>query len=240
MTRLLLMAMAAILTLSGCSAIYGSGSKSIANPAIQLLDTNALPEPTAADLYGPTRPYLIGAYDKLQIDVFGVPELSREVQADGSGRIAVPLAGQIDAAGKTPEEVAEIVENRLRGRYVKNPDVTVNLTEVVSQTVTVDGQVVKPGLYPVIGRMTLMRAVAAAGGTSEYAKLDDVIVFRTVNGKQMAGIYNLQGIRRGNYDDPEVFANDVIVVGDSSARRLFKDILITAPALLSPLILLTQ
>ena len=120
------------------------------------------------------------------------------------------------------------------------PVETVNMTEVVSQTMTVDGQVAKPGLYPVVGRMTLMRAVAAAGGTSEYAKLDDVIIFRTVNGQQLAGLYNLQGIRKGNYDDPEVFANDVIIVVDSAARRLFQDILKTAPLLLSPLVILTR
>ena len=240
MTRLCLMLFSVMLALSGCASVYGAGNKRIANPAIQILDTQTLPEPTGGDLYGPTRPYLIGPFDKLRIEVFGVDELTRDVQADASGRVAFPLVGQIDAAGKTPEEIADIVESRLRGRYVKNPEVTVNLTEVVSQTITVDGQVSKPGLYPVVGRMTLMRAVAAAGGTSEYAKLDDVIIFRTVNGQQMAGLYNLQGIRRGNYDDPEVFANDVIIVGDSQARRLFQDILKTAPLLLSPLVILTR
>ncbi len=240
MARIWLMALTMMVALSGCASLGGKGNQRIANPAIQILDTQSLPEPTAGDLYGPTRPYLIGPFDKLRIEVFGVDELTRDVQADASGRIALPLVGQIDSAGKTPEEIADIVESRLRGRYVKNPEVTVNLTEVVSQTITVDGQVAKPGLYPVIGRMTLMRAIAASGGTSEYAKLDDVIIFRTVNGQQMAGLYNLQGIRRGNYEDPEVFANDVVIVGDSSARRLFKDILETVPLFLSPLVLLVR
>lgn len=240
MARLWLIALSLVFGLSGCASMYGGGKERIANPAIQVLDTQSLPEPTAGDLYGPTRPYLVGPFDKLRIEVFGVPELTRDVQADASGQISFPLIGQIDAAGKTPQEIAGIVENRLAGRYVKNPQVTVNMTEVVSQTITVDGQVAKPGLYPVVGRMTLMRAVAAAGGTAEYAKLDDVIVFRTVNGQQMAGLYNLQGIRRGNYEDPEIFANDVIIVGDSSARRLFQDILKTAPLFLSPLVILTR
>ena len=240
MAKIWLMAMTMVLALSGCATSGGGAGKQIANPAIQVLDTQSLPEPTASDLYGPTRPYLIGPFDKLRIEVFGVEELTRDVQADASGQISFPLIGQIDAAGKTPLEVATIVETRLAGRYVKNPEVTVNMTEVVSQTITVDGQVARPGLYPVVGRMTLMRAVAAAGGTSEYAKLDDAIVFRTVNGQQMAGLYNLQGIRKGNYDDPEVFANDVIIVGDSAGRRLFQDILKTAPLFLSPLVLLLR
>jgi polysaccharide biosynthesis/export protein len=91
-----------------------------------------------------------------------------------------------------------------------------------------------------MGKMTLQRAVARAGGTTEFAKLDDVVVFRTVEGKQYAGLYNLQAIRRGNYADPEIFANDVIIVGDSPARRRFRDFLQAAPLLTSPLVLLTN
>jgi polysaccharide export outer membrane protein len=107
--------------------------------------------------------------------------------------------------------------------------------------VTVDGQVNEPGLYPVVGRMTLMRAVATAKGVSEFAKMDDVVVFRTVNGQKMAALYNLKAIRRGNYDDPEIYANDIVVVSESSARRLFKDALQVLPAIATPLVvLLTQ
>jgi polysaccharide biosynthesis/export protein len=84
--------------------------------------------------------------------------------------------------------------------------------------------------------MTLMRAVATAKGTDEFAKLSDVVIFRTVQGQKMAGLYNLKAIRRGAYDDPEVFANDVVVVGESQARRLFKDGLQVLPAIVTPLI----
>jgi polysaccharide export outer membrane protein len=88
--------------------------------------------------------------------------------------------------------------------------------------------------------MTLMRAVATAKGASEFAKLDDVVIFRTVKGQQLAALYNLTAIRRGNYEDPEVFANDVVVVGDSQARRLFKDALQVVPLLMTPLIIALQ
>ena len=188
-----------------------------------------------------SRPYLIGPFDKLQIDVFGIDELSeKEVQTDASGRISFPLAGIIEAAGKTPGEVEIELEERLRTRYVRDPQVTVNLKETVSQVITVDGQVREPGLYPVVGKMTLMRAVATAKGTAEFAKLDDVVIFRTVKGQQLAALYNLTAIRRGNYDDPEVFANDVVIVGDSKARRLFKDALQIVPLLTTPLIIALQ
>ncbi|MHA6317715.1 polysaccharide biosynthesis/export family protein [Altererythrobacter sp. CAU 1778] len=196
-----------------------------------------LPEPSSTDILQENRPYLIGPFDKLVIDVFGIEELSqREVQADVGGRLSFPLVGTIDASGKTPAELENEIEARLRAAYVRDPQVTVNLKETVSQVVTVDGQVGRPGLYPVVGRMTLMRAVATAQGTSEFAKLDDVVVFRTVDGQRYAALYNLKAIRRGNYADPEIFANDVVIVGDSQARRLFRDLLQVAPLLTSPLI----
>ena len=65
-------------------------------------------------------------------------------------------------------------------------------------------------------------------------------MFRKVGEQQYAGLYNLEAIRRGNYPDPEIFANDLVVVGDSPQRRLFKDILQSAPLLTTPLIVLTQ
>lgn len=209
----------------------------VSTSSVKAISAGALPEPDRADLLGQSRPYLVGPFDKLIIDVFGIEDLSRkEVQTDAGGRISFPLAGVIEVTGKTPAEIEEVIEERLRGRYVRNPQVTVNLRETVSQVITVDGEVKEPGLYPVIGRMTLMRAVATAKGATEFARLHDVVVFRTVNGQKMAGLYNLKAIRRGYYDDPEVFANDVVVVGDSSARRLFKDVIQVVPAIATPLV----
>lgn len=220
------------------AAHAGTSAKDLGgDPSVKVAQSGALPVPDRADVVGEDRPYLIGPFDKLIIDVFGIEELAaREVQTDASGRISFPLAGVVEAAGRTPAEVEQILEQRLRAAFVRNPQVTVNLKETVSQVVTVDGEVKEPGLYPVVGRMTLMRAVATAKGVTEYGKLDDVVIFRTVKGQKMAGLYNLKAIRRGTYDDPEVFANDVVVVGDSNGRRLFKDGLQVLPALLTPLI----
>ena len=217
-----------------------AGPSVVGGQGVTLVSESGLPAPTRIDQLSSNRPYLIGPFDKLKIDVFGIEDLSQEVQIDASGRLSLPLIGVLEASGVTPSELATEIENRLRGRYVRDPQVTVNLDETVSQVITVDGQVKKPGLFPVIGRMTLIRAVATAGGTDEFAKLDDVVIFRSVDGAQLAGLYNLGAIRRGNYPDPEVFANDVIVVGDSSGRRLFRDFLQAAPLLTTPLILLFQ
>jgi polysaccharide biosynthesis/export protein len=227
----------AITALGGCAKNVALGG----DPSIKVVQGTEMPAPTRSDLVAQDRPYLIGPFDKLTIDVFGIEELSKkEVQTDASGRISFPLAGVVEAAGRTPAEVEDMLESRLRTRFVRDPQVTVNLKETVSQVITVDGQVREPGLYPVIGRMTLMRAVATAKGTSEFAKLDDVVIFRTVNGQNMAALYNLKSIRTGAYGDPEVFANDVVVVGDSQARRLFKDVLQIVPLLTTPIVLLLQ
>lgn len=227
----------AVLALPACASKTVLGGSS----SVKVAANAELPSPERADLFEQNRPYLIGPFDKLVIDVFGIEELSRkEVQTDAGGRISFPLAGIIETAGKTPGELEDIIEERLRGEFVRDPQVTVNLKETVSQVITVDGQVKEPGLYPVVGRMTLMRAVATAKGTDEFAKLDDIVIFRTVKGQRMAALYNLKAIRRGQYGDPEVFANDVVVVGDSRARRLFKDFLQIAPLLSTPIIVLLQ
>lgn len=199
-------------------------------------DSTGLPAPQRADLTAPDRPSLIGPLDTIQVDVFNVPDLSRELQVDASGRISMPLAGTIDARGKTAAELAKAIEASLRGRYVRNPEVTINIKSSVSQVVTVDGQVVEPGLYPVTNQMTLMRAIASAKGLSEYARQDDVVILRTVEGRKMAGLYNIGAIRRGAYEDPPLYANDVVVVGDSPQRRLFRDFVSLSPLLAAPLI----
>lgn len=204
------------------------------------VDATALPPPAGAIGPAQERTYRIGPFDKLAINVFGVPELSQTIQVDAAGRIALPLVGDIEAAGKTPQDVSNEITERLRGRYVRNPQVSVNVEETVSQVVTVDGQVREPGLYPVLGRMTLMRTIASAKGASEFARLQDVVIFRRVGDQEMAALYNLAAIRRGVYPDPEIFANDVVVVGDSPSRRLFRDILQAAPLAVAPIVALVQ
>lgn len=203
-------------------------------------DGTAFPAPGRKDLTAGDRPALIGPLDTIQIDVFNVPDMSREIQVDAGGRIAMPLIGTIDARGKTAQELAQSIEAALRGRYVRNPDVTINIKSSVSQVVTIDGQVVEPGLYPVTNQMTLLRAIASAKGLSEFAREDDVVILRTVDGRKMAGLYSIGAIRRGAYDDPAIYANDVIVVGDSPQRRMFRDLVSLAPLLAAPLIAVLQ
>jgi polysaccharide export outer membrane protein len=225
------------LTLSACAGMGGPPPVPSARLSV-FTDSTTMPSPTRDDLTAADRPSLVGPLDTLQVDVFNVRELSREMQVDASGRISMPLAGTIDVRGKTAAEVADAIGSALRGRYVRDPVVTVNIKSSVSQVVTVDGQVVEPGLYPVTNQMTLLRAIASAKGMGEFARLKDVVILRTVNGQKMAGLYNVGAIRSGAYDDPPIYANDVIVVGDSPQRRMFKDFVALSPLLAAPLIAL--
>jgi polysaccharide export outer membrane protein len=223
--------------LSGCATT----EPLVSTPSLTVVqDAQALPAPVRNDLTAADRPALIGPLDMIQVDVFNVPELSREMQVDASGRIVMPLIGEIDARGRTASELSKTIESALRARYVRRPDVTVNIKSSVSQVVTIDGQVVEPGLYPVTNQMTLLRAIASAKGLSEFARQEEVVVLRTVEGRKMAGLYNIDAIRRGSYEDPAIYANDVIVVGDSPQRRLFRDLVSVSPLLAAPLIAILQ
>lgn len=224
------------LTFSGCVGPVKFGGA--AN--LTMLPGTELPPPTLDDLQASSRPYRVGPFDKLTIDIFGSEELSKkEVQVDASGRITFPLIGTVEVAGKTPGEISSIMQDRFRGRFILNPQVTVNLKEIVSQTVTIGGEVKKPGVYPIVGAMTLMTAISSAEGWTDVANKGEVVVFRRVSGKDYAAIYNVKAIERGRYNDPEIYASDVVMVGDSQARKIWKDVLMASP-LIAPVIYLLR
>lgn len=231
--RKIFIAISIAASLAGCA---GTPPPQPSDQLTVLPDSQGLPAPNREDLTAADRPALIGPLDTIEVDVFNVPDLSREMQVDASGRISMPLVGTIDARGKTAGELASAIEDALRGRYVRNPEVTVNIKSSVSQVVTVDGQVAEPGLYPVTNQMTLMRVIASARGMTEFARVEEVVILRTVDNQRMAGLYDLGAIRRGAYADPPIYANDVVVVGDSPARRLFRDVIATAPLVVAPLV----
>jgi polysaccharide biosynthesis/export protein len=228
-------ALAAAILVAGCS-----DPAFVGRPGLATVPGADLPPPQVEDLRAVPRPALIGPGDELRIDVLGLPDFSRSVRVDPSGRIAFPVAGTIEVANLTTSEVTRILEQRLRARYLRDPQVTVNVATAVSQTITVDGEVRAPGQFPVTGRTTLVRAIARASGTTEFARQNFVIVFRRVNNRDMAALYDLRAIRLGMYPDPEVYANDVIEVGEARARRVFKDLLQASGLLVAPLITVLQ
>lgn len=190
-----------------------------------------LPEPNASDLYGQSRETRIGPGDKLAIEVLGVADLERTLIVDGSGAIQFPLVGRVEALGQTPAELSRTLEQRLSAKYLQNPQVTVSVIEAVSQRFTIYGGVNQPGLYPVVGNATLTDAISLARGTSEAARLQEVVVFRMANGQRLAARYDLNAISGGRAKDPAVFPGDRIVVGNNSTRSLLRELVPLTPIL---------
>lgn len=210
------------------------------SPEMRVLSADQLPLPQTNAGPG-SGAYVVQPGDKLVVDAANLPGLAqREVAVDRGGRIALPMVGGVEVAGRTAPQIEALLVDRLRAAFVREPRVAVNIGETASQLVTVDGQVVEPGVYPVFPNMTLTRAVASAKGGSEFARLDDVVVLRTVDGQRYAALYNLGAIQRGAYVDPPIVANDVVIVGESSQRRLIKNLVSAAPALVAPLVVLLQ
>lgn len=224
----------------GCIAIVSCLSACVTDrtfgeaPGIEVAELAALPSPSTENLYS------IGAQEVLKIEVADAERLSGEYLTDGQGRVAFPLVGLVNLMGLMPADGAERIADALRGRYLANPQIRIIPQGIPPATASVGGQVNKPGEYPLPGRKSLLRLVNLAGGVSEYAKLEDVLVFRKVNGQQYIGVYNLEAIRRGNYEDPSIFANDIIIVGDSPNRRRLDSILQFAPLLSTSAILIDR
>jgi polysaccharide export outer membrane protein len=200
------------------AAQISAASPGLAEPAEPSPIVAASSAPSAAV----SSSYRIGADDTLEIVVFQVPELTRTVQVDANGQFTLPFVGTVNAAGRTADEIAKVLTDRLNGGYLRDPQVTVLVKEAVSQRVTVDGGVVKPGVYSIAGPTSLMQAIALANGPdNRIANIKKVAVFRMVGGQRTSQTYDLSRIRDGKVPDPRVQPDDIIVVGISGTRSFF-------------------
>ena len=114
---------------------------------------------------------------------------------------------------------------------MRNPRVTVALVGSVAQLVTVEGQVQAPGVYPLGRNETLLTSLARAGSPTQLAALDQVVVFRTLNGQRMGAVFDLRKIRTGSAPDPQIVDGDVVVVGFSQLKGAYRDFLAATPLL---------
>lgn len=180
----------------------------------------------------PQTEYRIGVSDKLAVRVFQVPDLSFDsLTVDTSGNIQMPLIGAVHAAGLTSGELSTAVAERLSSQYLRNPQVTVTVTEAASQKITVDGAVTKPGVYVMRGATSLLQAVAMAEGPTRVADLTKVAVFRTIDGQRSVALFDLAAIRQGRASDPAVLGDDVIVVDTSRMSSAMREVVGALPAL---------
>lgn len=209
-------------TLQGANVATGSA-------AYQVLSTpQTQPVATVA-----TGQYRIAPFDALSVAVFQEPELSTPADTpllvDSNGNISLPLIGSLPAAGRTSEQLAGVIATQLRGRYLKNPLVTVSVASSAPQKLTVQGEVTQPGMFDVKGKTSLLEAIALARGETRLASTNEVAVFRNINGQRMGALFNVDAIRRGAAPDPELQPNDIVIVGHSKGRQMWQDILSVSP-----------
>jgi polysaccharide biosynthesis/export protein len=227
LATLLLLCLAACASAPASDTPNGQMSEVTASAGMQLPDSVS-----GGGEYTGKSEYRIGSQDLLKISIFMNEELERELRVNSSGQISLPLIGVVQAGGKTVLELETEIAEKLSKSYLQNPQVTVFIKEFTSQRVTVEGAVKKAGIFPIMGRTTLLQAVALAGGTeSDTADNESVVVFRTVDGKRMVAKFNLQQIRGGEATDPQIYGDDIVVVNESKAKVGFKRFLQSIPVL---------
>ena len=141
-----------------------------------------LPAPGQSDGRGQARAsdsdaYNLGAGDVLEVFVWKEPDLSTTVTIRPDGRVALPLAGELRASGRTTQELQERITSRLQ-EYLDLPVVTVMVKEINSPQISVLGEVRRPGRYRVTERVTILDAIALGGGFTEFADRSAVVVIR--------------------------------------------------------------
>jgi polysaccharide biosynthesis/export protein len=122
--------------------------------------------------------YLVSVGDMLNIRVLGHEDMSTHVRVRSDGRVAVPIIGEIAAAGKRPSALRSEIEGRLKD-YLVMPSVTLNIDESLPLRITILGEVTRPGVFPVEPNTSLAQALALGGGVTEYATRDRIFLVRT-------------------------------------------------------------
>lgn len=216
------LAAAVVALLSACAARSDLPRGAEAFPAAV-----AIAEPAPEQL----EEYQIGPRDILMVSVFNEPGLTFEqLPVSSGGTVALPLIGTIAASGRTAEQLADDISARLNARYLRNARAAVSVVTATNYTVTVDGAVNRPGIYDIPGRLMLSQALAVAGGGAPYARMNEVVVFRDINGQRYAARFNMNDIRAGREPDFTLRQRDTVVVGFNHAAALFRDIVTTLPS----------
>ncbi len=168
--------------------------------------------------------YKIAPNDLLEVEVFGVKELNRTVRVNSSGYVALPLIGQLQLGGYTASDAEALVALAYGQKYLQDPQISIFIKEFTTQRITLDGALTKPGIYPINGQITLLRALALAGGSAPMADLENVMLFRlTPDGQSLVEKYDVMKIRKGESKDPLLQGDDVVVVNRDSRRTALRD-----------------
>ncbi len=158
--------------------------------------------------------FVIGTGDVLAVNVWKETEVSRVVPVRPDGRFSLPLIGEVQASGRTTKQLEAEITEKLKD-YVSEPEVTVIVQEIHSQKFNVLGMVMRPGSYTLTKPMTVIDAIAMAGGFRDFAKQKDIYVLRRdAGGKQTRLPFNYKNAVKGqNHGQSlELESNDTVII----------------------------
>jgi polysaccharide export outer membrane protein len=198
--------LALVIAVAGLMGLGGCASSSTAAPPV-----SAAPAETAS--------YVIGPGDTLQISVWHNAELSTSVPVRPDGRISTPLANDVVAAGRTPEQLGHDIEDRLK-KFVTDPIVTVIVSNFVgpySQQIRIVGEATTPKAIPFQAHMTVLDAMIAAGGLTPYAAGNSAKIVRKLNGKDVeTGVRLTDLLKNGDLSaNTDLQPGDIIIIPQS-------------------------
>jgi len=157
--------------------------------------------------------YRLHAGDTIEVSVWKEVDLQRVLIVRPDGKFSLPLAGDMQAAGQTPDEIRIEIENRLKV-YIPEPVVTVSVQHVDGNRIYVIGQVHNPGSFVMNPQLSVLQALSLAEGGTPFAKLDDIVVIRTMGGKQRSLPFRYSRVAEGGDLDQNILleSGDVIIV----------------------------
>jgi polysaccharide export outer membrane protein len=179
--------------LGATTAVAQTSKPGTTAPATTPSAAAAAPRPT-----DPVVPpgYIIGTDDVLSIVYWKDKEMTTEAQVRPDGRIALPLINEVVAAGLTPEQLREKLEEESK-KYMEDASITVVVRQINSRKAFITGEVNRPGTYSLTSPMTVMQLIAMAGGLREYADAKKIVIMRTENGKPTSLRFNYKDVIDG-------------------------------------------
>jgi polysaccharide biosynthesis/export protein len=215
MNRSAIFVVAVILASSGMALASPQNKKDAPKGDVATVENlSSAPGESRTGKAAPSDPaYVIGPGDLLDVSVWKEPDVSRAVPVRPDGKISLPLIDDVQAEGQTPLQLSALIAGKL-ARFLKEPQVTVIVTQINSQRVFVVGEVARVGAMALIPGMTVLQALASAGGFTPFADTKKIHIFRTVNGKQLEFPFNYRDVLKGEKTEQNIKLEpgDMIVV----------------------------
>ena len=224
--------LAAALVLAACTGSNNTMPTELRNAQVGVFTPMGPPVARPVTPVSAPAEYRIRRLDKIDVIVFQVRELTLQgLQVDSSGQLNLPLVGQVPVTGHTTSEVSEEIARRLRATYLRNPQVTVIVSERAIEKVSVQGAVTRAGVFDLTGPTGLAEAVAMAQGITRSADPRQVAIIRQVEGRPHAAVFNLTDVLTARAPNPQIQADDVVYVGESGRMATWRSTIEGLPLL---------